>query len=44
MCLYYPVTIHEAEEAAGPRGAAPAHAQIERNFAAAEALVGSTRG
>lgn len=36
LCLYYPVTIHEAEEAAGPRGQALAHAQIERFFAAAE--------
>ncbi|MBA4019488.1 MAG: hypothetical protein C0483_20170 [Pirellula sp.] len=36
LCLYYPVTIHEAEEAAGKRGAALAHEQIERFFAAAE--------
>lgn len=35
LCLYYPVTIHEAEEHAGPRGAALAHAQIERFFSAA---------
>jgi aminoglycoside phosphotransferase (APT) family kinase protein len=35
VCLYYPVTIHEAEEAAGRRGAALAHEQIERFFAAA---------
>lgn len=35
LCLYYPVTIHEAEEAAGQRGAALAHAQIERIFTAA---------
>jgi hypothetical protein len=39
MCLYYPVTIHEAEEAAGARGTALAHAQIERFFAAADAVV-----
>ena len=35
ICLYYPVTIHEAEEAAGRRGTALAAAQIERFFAAA---------
>jgi len=35
ICLYYPVTIHAAEEAAGIRGAALAHAQIERFFTAA---------
>jgi aminoglycoside phosphotransferase (APT) family kinase protein len=35
VCLYYPVTIHTAEEAAGRRGAALAHAQIERFFTAA---------
>ena len=38
ICLYYPVTIHEAEEAAGQRGAALAHAQIDRFFAAAVEL------
>lgn len=32
--LYYPVTIHEAEEHAGSRGAALAQAQIERFFTA----------
>jgi hypothetical protein len=36
LCLYYPVTIHEAEEAAGKRGCALAHAQIERYFRAAD--------
>lgn len=41
MCLYYPVTIHEAEEAAGQRGTALAHAQIERFCTAAEQLSGS---
>ena len=35
VCLYYPVTIHAAEEAAGVRGSALAHAQIERFFSAA---------
>lgn len=35
VCLYFPVTIHEAEEAAGERGAALAAAQIERFFTAA---------
>jgi aminoglycoside phosphotransferase (APT) family kinase protein len=35
LCLYYPVTIHEAEEAGGRRGTALAHAQIERFFTAA---------
>jgi aminoglycoside phosphotransferase (APT) family kinase protein len=35
VCLYYPVTIHAAEEAAGRRGTALAHAQIERFFTAA---------
>ncbi len=35
LCLYYPVTIHEAEEGAGQRGVALAHAQIERFFTAA---------
>lgn len=35
MFLYYPVTIHEAEEHAGPRGAALARAQINRAFTAA---------
>lgn len=35
LCLYYPVTIHEAEEHAGPRGTALAQAQIERFFNAA---------
>ena len=43
MCLYYPVTIHEAEEAAGRRGTALAHAQISRMFAAAEQLNGFAR-
>lgn len=38
ICLYYPVTIHAAEESAGPRGAALAHAQIDRFFTAAEQL------
>jgi hypothetical protein len=38
ICLYYPVTIHEAEEAAGRRGAALAQAQIERFFVAAVEL------
>lgn len=38
LCLYYPVTIHAAEEAAGTRGTALAHAQIERFFTAAEEL------
>jgi aminoglycoside phosphotransferase (APT) family kinase protein len=38
LCLYYPVTIHAAEEAAGARGTALAHAQIERFFAAAMSL------
>ena len=35
ICLYYPVTVHLAEEAAGRRGAALARSQIERFFAAA---------
>jgi hypothetical protein len=35
LCLYYPVTIHEAEEAAGRRGVALADAQIKRFFTAA---------
>ncbi|OAI45924.1 hypothetical protein AYO44_12260 [Planctomycetaceae bacterium SCGC AG-212-F19] len=35
LCLYFPVTIHEAEEAAGSRGVALADAQIERFFTAA---------
>jgi aminoglycoside phosphotransferase (APT) family kinase protein len=35
VCLYYPVTIHAAEEAAGARGTALAQAQIERFFTAA---------
>jgi hypothetical protein len=35
LCLYYPVTIHEAEEGAGERGVALADAQIERFFTAA---------
>jgi hypothetical protein len=35
LCLYFPVTIHEAEEAAGKRGVALADAQIERFFTAA---------
>lgn len=35
ICLYYPVTIHSAEEAAGLRGVSLAHAQIERFFSAA---------
>jgi aminoglycoside phosphotransferase (APT) family kinase protein len=38
ICLYYPVTIHAAEEAAGIRGAALAQAQIERFFTAAVEL------
>ena len=38
ICLYYPVTIHEAEEAAGKRGTALAHSQIERFFTAAVEL------
>jgi thiamine kinase-like enzyme len=38
ISLYYPVTIHEAEEAAGKRGTALAHAQIQRFFTAAEEL------
>jgi aminoglycoside phosphotransferase (APT) family kinase protein len=42
ICLYYPVTIHEAEEAAGIRGAALAHAQIERFFTAAVELNGAS--
>jgi thiamine kinase-like enzyme len=43
MCLYYPVTIHEAEEAAGRRGTALAQAQISRMFAAAEWASGFAR-
>ena len=43
MCLYYPVTIHEAEESAGRRGTALAHAQISRMFAAAEQVCGFPR-
>lgn len=35
LCLYFPVTIHEAEERAGKRGVALADAQIERFFTAA---------
>jgi hypothetical protein len=35
LCLYFPVTIHEAEEGAGKRGVALAHAQIKRFFTAA---------
>jgi hypothetical protein len=35
LCLYFPVTIHEAEEAAGKRGVALADAQIQRFFTAA---------
>jgi hypothetical protein len=35
LCLYFPVTIHEAEEGAGERGAALAGAQIQRFFTAA---------
>ena len=35
LCLYFPVTIHEAEEGAGRRGAALADAQIKRFFTAA---------
>jgi hypothetical protein len=42
ICLYYPVTIHTAEEAAGLRGAALAHAQIERFFIAAIQLNGAS--
>jgi aminoglycoside phosphotransferase (APT) family kinase protein len=43
ICLYYPVTIHTAEEAAGQRGTALAHAQIERFFTAAVELWKFTR-
>jgi hypothetical protein len=43
MCLYYPVTIHEAEEAAGRRGTALAQAQISRMLAAAEWASGFAR-
>jgi hypothetical protein len=43
ICLYYPVTIHIAEEAAGQRGTALAHAQIERFFTAAVELCGRSR-
>jgi hypothetical protein len=35
LCLYFPVTIHEAEEGAGKRGVALADAQIKRFFTAA---------
>jgi aminoglycoside phosphotransferase (APT) family kinase protein len=35
VCLYFPVTIHEAEEGAGKRGVALADAQIRRFFTAA---------
>jgi hypothetical protein len=35
LCLYFPVTIHEAEEEAGKRGVALAEAQIKRFFTAA---------
>jgi hypothetical protein len=35
LCLYFPVTIHEAEEGAGNRGVALADAQIKRFFTAA---------
>jgi aminoglycoside phosphotransferase (APT) family kinase protein len=42
ICLYYPVTIHAAEEAAGKRGTALAHAQIERFFTAAIELSGAS--
>jgi hypothetical protein len=35
LCLYFPVTIHEAEEGAGKRGVALADAQIQRFFTAA---------
>ena len=35
LCLYFPVTIHEAEETAGKRGMALAEAQIKRFFTAA---------
>jgi len=42
ICLYYPVTIHAAEEAAGMRGTALAHVQIERFFTAAGELNGSS--
>jgi hypothetical protein len=38
LCLYFPVTIHEAEEGAGTRGAALADAQIKRFFTAAVEL------
>lgn len=43
ICLYYPVTIHGAEEAAGVRGTALAHAQIDRFFTAAVELNDSFR-
>jgi hypothetical protein len=35
LCLYFPVTIHEAEEGAGKRGVVLADAQIKRFFTAA---------
>jgi hypothetical protein len=35
LCLYFPVTIHEAEEGAGRRGVALAEAQVQRFFTAA---------
>jgi hypothetical protein len=35
LCLYFPVTIHEAEEGAGKRGRALADVQIKRFFTAA---------
>jgi aminoglycoside phosphotransferase (APT) family kinase protein len=35
LCLYFPVTIHEAEEGAGKRGVGLANAQIKRFFIAA---------
>lgn len=44
ICLYYPVTIYEAETAAGKRGSTLARAQIERFFAAAQDLNASVIG
>jgi hypothetical protein len=42
LCLYFPVTIHEAEEGAGNRGVALAGAQIVRFFTAALQLGGAS--
>jgi hypothetical protein len=42
LCLYFPVTIHEAEEGAGKRGVALAGAQIMRFFTAALQLGAET--